>query len=34
VAAGRLVPMAEAEALVAALNWRGIAGFPLQEEPS
>ena len=27
---GRQVPKAEAEALVAALNWRGIASFPLQ----
>src|SRR3954469_18247988 len=26
---GRVVPKAEAEALVAALNWRGIASFPL-----
>jgi AcrR family transcriptional regulator len=34
LAAGRQVPKAEAEALVAALNWRGIAGFPLQEEAS
>jgi hypothetical protein len=26
---GRKVAKSEAEALVAALNWRGIAGFPL-----
>jgi AcrR family transcriptional regulator len=29
---GRQVPKAEAEALVAALSWRGIASFPLQGE--
>ncbi|GAA4169595.1 TetR/AcrR family transcriptional regulator [Phytohabitans flavus] len=34
LAAGRKVPKAEAEALVAALNWRGIASFPLQDEPT
>jgi len=34
LAAGRKVPKAEAEALVAALNWRGIASFPLQGESS
>jgi AcrR family transcriptional regulator len=27
---GRKVPKTEAVAMVAALNWRGIAGFPLQ----
>ncbi len=27
---GRRTPKAEAEALVAALIWRGIASFPLQ----
>jgi AcrR family transcriptional regulator len=27
---GRLIPKSEAEALVAALSWRGIASFPLQ----
>jgi AcrR family transcriptional regulator len=30
LANGRLTPKAEAETLVAALIWRGIAGFPLQ----
>jgi AcrR family transcriptional regulator len=34
LAAGRQVPKAEAEALVAALNWRGIGSFPLQGEPT
>src|SRR5688572_22894545 len=34
LAAGRQVPKEEAEALVAALNWRGIGSFPLQGEPS
>lgn len=34
LAAGRPVPKAEAEALVAALNWRGIGSFPLQDEAS
>ena len=29
---GRKVPKPEAVALVAALNWRGIAGFPMQAE--
>jgi AcrR family transcriptional regulator len=32
LAGGRKVPKAEAEALVAALSWRGIASFPLQGE--
>ena len=32
LAGGRQVPKAEAEALVAALSWRGIASFPLQGE--
>jgi AcrR family transcriptional regulator len=32
LAGGRKVPKAEAEALVAALAWRGIASFPLQGE--
>ena len=32
---GRQVPKAEAEALLSALSWRGIASFPLQgERPS
>jgi AcrR family transcriptional regulator len=30
LAGGRQVPKEEAEALVAALSWRGIASFPLQ----
>jgi AcrR family transcriptional regulator len=30
LASGRKVPKSEAVALVTALNWRGIAGFPLQ----
>lgn len=30
LASGRVTPKAEAEALVAALVWRGIASFPLQ----
>ena len=30
LASGRVTPKAEAEALVAALIWRGIASFPLQ----
>ncbi|HEX6498120.1 MAG TPA: TetR/AcrR family transcriptional regulator [Micromonosporaceae bacterium] len=30
LAGGRRVPKAEAEALLAALAWRGIASFPLQ----
>jgi AcrR family transcriptional regulator len=30
LATGRKTPKAEAEALVAALVWRGIASFPLQ----
>jgi AcrR family transcriptional regulator len=29
---GRKVPKPEAVALVTALNWRGIAGFPMQAE--
>lgn len=33
LAGGRQVPKSEAVALVAALNWRGIASFPLQGEP-
>jgi AcrR family transcriptional regulator len=32
LASGRKVPKAEAEALVATLNWRGIASFPLHGE--
>jgi AcrR family transcriptional regulator len=32
LAGGRRVPKPEAEALVAALSWRGIASFPLQGE--
>jgi AcrR family transcriptional regulator len=32
LAGGRPVPKSEAEALVAALTWRGIAGFPLRGE--
>jgi AcrR family transcriptional regulator len=32
LATGRQTPKAEAEALVAALIWRGIASFPLQGE--
>jgi AcrR family transcriptional regulator len=32
LAAGRKVPKADAEALLAALTWRGIASFPLQGE--
>lgn len=32
LAGGRPVPKAEAEALLAALSWRGIASFPLQGE--
>jgi len=32
LAGGRQVPKAEAEALLAALTWRGIASFPLQGE--
>ena len=31
---GRQVPKSEAVALIAALNWRGIASFPLQGEPT
>lgn len=34
LSAGRPIPKDEAEALVAALSWRGIASFPLQGEPS
>jgi AcrR family transcriptional regulator len=34
LAGGRQMPKAEAEALVAALSWRGIASFPLQGEPT
>ena len=30
VTGGRQVPKAEAEALLSALSWRGIASFPLQ----
>jgi AcrR family transcriptional regulator len=33
LAGGRQVPKEEAEALLAALSWRGIASFPLQGEP-
>jgi AcrR family transcriptional regulator len=32
LAGGRQVPKDEAEQLLAALNWRGIASFPLQGE--
>jgi AcrR family transcriptional regulator len=32
LAGGRQVPKAEAEQLLAALTWRGIASFPLQNE--
>ncbi|HEX6969339.1 MAG TPA: TetR/AcrR family transcriptional regulator [Micromonosporaceae bacterium] len=32
LADGRQVPKAEAETLLAALCWRGIASFPLQDE--
>jgi AcrR family transcriptional regulator len=32
LAAGRQVPKADAEALLTALSWRGIASFPLQDE--
>jgi AcrR family transcriptional regulator len=32
LAGGRQVPKAEAEALLAALSWRGIASFPLEGE--
>ncbi|WP_329107007.1 TetR/AcrR family transcriptional regulator [Micromonospora sp. NBC_01699] len=32
LAGGRQVPKSEAEALLAALSWRGIASFPLQGE--
>jgi AcrR family transcriptional regulator len=32
LAGGRRVPKDEAEALLAALSWRGIASFPLQGE--
>ncbi len=32
LAGGRRLPKADAEALVAALSWRGIASFPLQGE--
>jgi AcrR family transcriptional regulator len=31
---GRQVPKDEAERLLAALSWRGIASFPLQGEPT
>ena len=31
---GRKIPKSEAEALVAALSWRGIASFPLADHPS
>jgi AcrR family transcriptional regulator len=34
LAGGRQVPRADAEALVAALAWRGIASFPMQSEHS
>ncbi len=33
LAGGRRVPKEDAEALLAALAWRGIASFPLQAEP-
>jgi AcrR family transcriptional regulator len=32
ITSGRQVPKAEAEALLAALSWRGIASFPLHGE--
>jgi hypothetical protein len=31
---GRLVPKPDAEGLIAALSWRGIASFPLAGEPT
>jgi AcrR family transcriptional regulator len=31
---GRKIPKSEAEALVAALSWRGIASFPLADPPA
>lgn len=34
LATGRQTPKEEAEALVAALSWRGVASFPLQGESS
>jgi AcrR family transcriptional regulator len=34
LAGGRQVDKQEAEALLAALSWRGIASFPLQGEPA
>jgi AcrR family transcriptional regulator len=34
LAGGRQIPKSEAESLVGALNWRGIASFPLQGEPA
>ena len=34
LADGRKVPKEEAEQLMAALSWRGIASFPLQGEPA
>ncbi|HEX2356808.1 MAG TPA: TetR/AcrR family transcriptional regulator [Micromonosporaceae bacterium] len=34
LAGGRKVPKDEAEQLMAALSWRGIASFPLQGEPA
>ncbi|HEY3006946.1 MAG TPA: TetR/AcrR family transcriptional regulator [Micromonosporaceae bacterium] len=34
LADGRKVPKEEAEQLMAALSWRGIASFPLQAEPA
>ena len=33
LAGGRQIPKGEAEALLGALSWRGIASFPLQGEP-
>jgi AcrR family transcriptional regulator len=31
---GRKIPKADAEALVGTLSWRGIASFPLADQPS
>lgn len=34
LARGRQIPKEEAAEVLAALNWRGIASFPLQSEPA
>ncbi len=34
LASGRRIPKDEAEQLLAALNWRGIASFPLHADPA